>query len=376
MEYILFAIPFITAIILLLFFHKNVVWWEYILLIVPPILLTLVFKCIMVEVNTMDTEYYGGYVTRVTHYDDWDETRMVPVTTVHRVGKTTVTQTHYVPKRFYYPDKYTYVSNLDDSEIEISEALYERMKNRLSGEEIFRDMHRDYRSIDGDAHDVFYDSTIVHLYDITIPHTYRNKVAASQSYNIYKLKKVTDEEVLNYGLFEYPTIDNTLSQNPILGDTLDTESVNAIKRINALYGKEYQFRIFVCIFKDKPFEVSEMQRAYWQNGNKNEIVVCLGTENDSTVAWVNAFSWSDEPNLEVMTRAYFAANPKLDLVEYADLLAKDIPTKWIRKEFEDFNYLSVEVSKGEYIVLFIIMILFEIGLSIFVVKNEIDNKEK
>lgn len=134
MEYILFAIPFITAIILLLFFHKNVVWWEYILLIVPPILLTLVFKCIMVEVNTMDTEYYGGYVTRVTHYDD--------------------------------------------------------------------------------------------------------------------------------------------------------------------------------------------------------------------------------------------------LVEYADLLAKDIPTKWIRKEFEDFNYLSVEVSKGEYIVLFIIMMLLEIGLSIFVVKNEIDNKEK
>jgi hypothetical protein len=116
-----------------------------------------------------------------------------------------------------------------------------------------------------------------------------------------------------------------------------------------------------------------MQKAYWQNGNKNEFIVCLGTQQDSVV-WCNPFSWCDSPKLEVLTREYFIENPKLDIKSYGDYIEKQIPTQWVRKEFKDFNYITVGLSKGQYIALVILMIIINIVISIFLVKNEINNE--
>ena len=64
---------------------------------------------------------------------------------------------------------------------------------------------------------------------------------------------------------------------------------------------------------------------------KNEFVVCLGMKGD-TVKWVNPFSWSDKPNLEVRTKKIFIQNPKLDIYKYGVWLNKEIDTQWERKK--------------------------------------------
>ena len=173
------------------------------------------------------------------------------------------------------------------------------------------------------------------------------------------------------GLYDYPNID-VMNQNPIIGRKVKDKDVQRIKYINALYGKAHQFRTYILIFENKDLEISEYQKAYWQNGNKNEFVVCLGVQADSVI-WCNPFSWCDEPRLEVLTREYFISNPKLDLDAYGRYLQNKIPINWVRKEFKDFDYISVELSKTQYIILIILTILINIGISIFLIINDIKN---
>ena len=89
---------------------------------------------------------------------------------------------------------------------------------------------------------------------------------------------------------------------------------------------------------------------------KNEFIICLGMKGDS-VAWTNSFSWCDMPKLEVKTRSYFIDNPKLDLVKYGTWLNNNIDENWVRKEFEDFNYIDIELSIGQYIALLFLTIV-------------------
>ena len=378
MEVIIYIIPFITALFLLIVFNKKMVWWEYLVLILPSLLFTLIAQIIMVSVNSTDTEYLGGYVNRITYYEPWDE--LVTVTHTREVacgtdsnGNTIYkTEVYYTTEREYHSEEYTYVDNESNWEHSLSKKDYETIKKRMGNKTVFRDMHRDYHRIDGDAYDIYWDKSVEHLYDITTSHTYKNKIKASQSHTIFKYSDITKEDAKELGLYEYPDI-NLMNQNPIIGRVASDKDIQRIKYINATYGKTYQFRVYMLFYEGKDIEISEQQKAYWQNGNKNEFVVCLGTQRDSVV-WCNPFSWCDEPKLEVLTRDYFIQNPNVDIDAYGKWLQTQIPTKWKRKEFADFDYIHIGLSKEQYIALIVIMILLNIGISVVLVMNDIQNE--
>ena len=371
MEVIIYIIPFITALFLLIVFNRKMVWWEYLVLILPSLLFTLITQLIMVSVNSSDTEYLGGYVNRITYYEPWDEMVRVRHTRTDSDGEEEV---YYTWEREYHSERYTYVDNESNWEHYLSKKEYEIIKKRMGNKAVFRDMHRNYHRIDGDAYDIYWDKTIEHLYDITTPHSYTNKIKASQSHTIFKYSDITKEDAKELGLYEYPDI-NLMNQNPIIGRYASDTDKQRIKYINATYGKTHQFRVYMLFYEGKDIEISEQQKAYWQNGNKNEFVVCLGTQRDSVV-WCNPFSWCDEPKLEALTRDYFIQNPKVDIDAYGKWLQTQIPTKWKRKEFSDFEYIHIGLSKGQYIALIIIMILLNIGISVWLISNDIKNENK
>ena len=369
MEIVIYIIPFLTAIFLLLVFNKKMVWWEYMALIVPSLLFIFITQLIMVSVNSSDTEYLGGYINRITYYEPWDEMVRVRHTRTDKDGDTEV---YYTWEREYHSERYTYVDNESSWEYYLSKKEYEVIKKRMGNNSVFRDMNRKYHRIDGDAYDIYWDKTIEHLYDITTPHSYTNKIKASQSHTIFKYSDISEEDAKELGLYEYPDI-KLMNQDPIIGRNTTDKDKQRIKYINATYGKTHQFRIYMLFYEGKDIEISEQQKAYWQNGNKNEFVVCLGTQKDSVV-WCNPFSWCDEPKLEVLTRDYFIQNPKVDIDAYGKWLQTQIPTKWKRKEFADFEYIRIGLSRGQYIALIIIMILLNIGISVFLVMNDIKNE--
>ena len=371
MEVLIYIIPFITALFLLLVFNRKMVWWEYAVLIVPSLLFALITQLIMVSVNSNDTEYLGGYVNRITYYEPWDEMVQVRHTRTNSDGEEEV---YYTWEREYHHERYTYLNNESNWEHYLSKKDYETIKKRMGNKAVFRDMKRDYHRIDGDAYDIYWDKTVEHLYDITTEHSYKNKIKASQSHTIFKHSEISKEEAKELGLYEYPKIE-LMNQNPIIGRNVSDKDKQRIKYINATYGKSKQFRMYMLFYDGKDIEISELQKAYWQNGNKNEFIVCIGTQRDSVV-WCNPFSWCDEPRLEVMTRDYFIQNPKLDIDAYGKWLQSQIPIKWERKEFADYDYIRIGLNKAQYITLIILMILCNILISIALITNDIKNENK
>ncbi len=379
MNFIIYIIPFIVALILFLFFRKRVVWWEYVVLIIPSLVFSLLIKLCMVSYNSSDTEYLGGYVTKIVYYEEWDEmvlrtkTRRVPCGRDSNGHTQYRTETYTVWEREYHPERWVYINNENNLEHSISKELYNKIKFRLNSPTVFKDMKRRYHRIDGDAYVTMYDGSIEHIYDITWSHKYKNRIQASQSNTIFKMLDIDEETADTLGLYEYPDITD-LAQSPIMGRNVSKEEIQVFRYINAMKGKKNQFRTYVLFFNHDEFEKSELQKSYWQNGNKNEFIICLGMKGDS-VAWTNSFSWCDMPKLEVKTRSYFIDNPKLDLVKYGTWLNNNIDENWVRKEFEDFNYIDIELSIGQYIALLFLTIVFNVGVGIAVIYNNINYED-
>lgn len=142
--------------------------------------------------------------------------------------------------------------------------------------------------------------------------------------------------------------------------------------LNGYYGERKQFRVFVLFFMNKPEEIVEKQRSYWQGGNKNELVVCVGIDKNKNVKWCNAFSWCDSPVVGVKSRDWFMSNP-VNLEKYAEYIGPIVEREWRRKNFEDFDYLTIELTDGQYWAIIILLLIFNIGMSFWIVTNNYKN---
>ena len=378
MEIIVFSLPFIISIFLLIFFKKYIVWWEYLALIGISLLFSFLFRAIFIASLESDTEYLGGYMTKITHYDEWDEwihrtcTRQVPCGRDSK-GNTIYRTEHYdCSYREYHPERWCYTDNYSREHYFYNKAEFDRAMAELGyPKSVFRDMHRHYYRIDGDAQDYFYDNSIPHLRPLVWEHSYKNKIQASHS--IFKFEDISDSEADSLGLYRYPNVTD-YDQDVVLGFKCGKEVHKRYKYINSMYGARKQFRMYVLVFKNQPLEISEKQKSYWQGGNKNEFVICLGYNTKTgRIDWCNPFSWCDKPDLEIATKRYFRENPKMNLANYPMWLESHL-NLWKRKEFKDFEYIENELTKGQAIALFIIVFILNIVMSLFFIGNEETNE--
>lgn len=367
MEILIFLIPIVTAGILAFKFREKTALWEYAVVLVPSLLLFFALKYSFVYISSLDKEYLSDLVSKITYYEDWDETVMVTHTRTVSCGKgKTRIETYVVPERRYHPKRYVYETVTGETN-DVSEDEYKLICYKLNMPAVFKDMHRSYRSKDGDAYVTSWNRTRENSYPVTWTHLYQNKVKAS-SYSIFKYGNMSEEEIKENKLFDYPEIKNN-DQNPILGFNATDTDIDAVRYLNGYRGPKNQIHVFILCFNNPSLEVAEMQKVYWQGGNKNEFVVCLGVKNN-TVIWCNPFSWSDEPMLEVKTRDYFIKHPDINFKDYAEWLDTQIDKNWHRKEFNDFNYLSIELSIGWYIAILLIILCYNVGISYWVITNE------
>lgn len=377
METIVYLIPIITIAILAIFYRKETAWWEYLIVIVPTMLIYFTIRGIALFTSSLSTEYYGGYITKITHYDDWDE--WIVKTCTRRVYAGTDSKGHakYRTKRYdcsyreYYPDYWTMTDN-NGSEIYISQNEFDSIKASWGTPEVFLDMHRDYMTIDGDAQYHEWNNEKETIRTTSTAHSYRNKVKNSLS--VFNFREINQKEAKKLGLFDYPKIKN-YDQNPILGLRGCTENdIREISYLNGVYGKDKQFRMYLMFFYNKDLQVSIDQQSYWVGGNKNEFNVCIGLDSlTNKIQWVNAFSWMDKPTLEVNVESYFNSRDTVDIKEFSEYINRLIPSQWDRKEFKDFEYLKSELSNKTYMVIIILLFLYNIGISIFVIKNDFKN---
>lgn len=374
MELVILAVPFLTAAFLLWRFRKETVWWEYVVLLVPSILLFFLMRFIIVAVETESTEYLGTYAKRVVYYEDWNEYIHRTCTRTYKVGKTTRVQTYDCSYVDYHPERWEMIDK-DGGSFPISKKEYSKLVKEWGGKVVFKDMHRDYYTNDGDAYYIEWNGDEKSVRGITYPKTYENKVKVSKS--IFKFEDISKKEAKELGLYDYPDVADDYYQSPIIGYRgKDWKGERMFQWVNGAYGSKYQIRAFLLCFYNKDISISEKQRSYWCGGNKNELVICVGLDSlTNKVQWANVFSWQDSPMIDVKTRQWLSSQDKLSIQALGQFLKANIPNNWKRKEFKDFDYLQIELTLGQYIMILILTLGYNVGISYWLVTNQFKNEK-
>lgn len=380
MAWLSIFLPIIAAIVLLIFFLKHTTFWEIGLLIAPSALLILLLKFIMVSSNESDTEYRGSYVTKVIYYQAWDEevhcrhSYDCNCTTDKDGRKSCSTCYEHAYDVDYHPEHWTKVTNTG-AEYEISKQNFLELQKQFGTQPYFVDMHRDYHSIDGDAYYTDWNKKPETCDIVSTEHTYKNKVQASKS--IFKFDVIDEKTKKTWGLYDYPKLTWTY-QSMVLGHGVDYMTDRKLQYLNGYYGVNKQFRMYILFFKDQSIEAAFKQRSYWEGGNKNEFVVCIGTDNLGRYKWNKCFSWMDKPDLEVRVQDWLNDDKNhkngIDLGKFADWMPKQIEQHWQRKRFRDFEYLDVEISSTQLTWIFIIVGIYNVCMCIWIVVNEFKNE--
>jgi hypothetical protein len=385
------GIPVLTVIVLLVFFRRKTVVWEFLIPFVASVILIFLGKSIVEKLQVKDNEFWGGPAEYAEFYERWDEevpcvheiscTHEIPCSHRDSNGNAVHSNDGYMHSNdgYYHPydvDDHPpewYVHDSNGIRLSTSSAKFEHLAELFKSRQKV-DLQRDYHSIDGDKYVATWPRTDETLEPVTTEHSYENRVAASDS--VMNYPKVTEEEVAQYGLYDYPKITDYYYLPSILGNggPSTQEAEKLLGMWNAKLGGPKQVRMWILIFNGGDIATGQMQEAFWKGANKNEFVITIGLDGQGNTAWTYVFSWSESERLKIETRNFVIEDQgkPLDLVKIVNWLAPAVNDQFVRREFAEFDYLEVTPPGWALALIFIVTFLVNVGCTLWIIMNEFE----
>lgn len=373
MIWLLMFVPVVATLVALLFIPKHkIAWWEYLSLFGVTLLIIVISKVTIETTMTSDTEYWGEIAVQVEYEGKWDEYIHKTCSRTVSCGKNCKTTVYYDCSYVrHHPPKWRIKSNR--TSISISKEQYNRIKAKWGNEEKIG-IHKRKHTYDDGIYSSFWTRDRQLIECMVTKHSYENRVQAAHT--VFDFQEVTEEDVVEYGLYEYPEIYDNYKQNNILGkgDASQMVAERNMRILNAELGPKKQVKAFVLLFENQPKQAGIMQEAYWKGGNKNEFVLAIGIDKNKKIKWAYPFSWAEKSIVKIETRDYVMKQEYLNLSDISKFLYDELDKNFQRKHFSEFSYLTVQPITKSIIIVMIIIILFNTGMLFWFAKNEFDDE--
>lgn len=331
-----------------------------------------------------DVEYNGFLVTEARYYEPYTTwvKKTCSYTTCSGSGKTRTCTTHYYDCSYCDENAAEYVMyDTNGNSVNISKEKYLSLIKQWKATPEFVELNRDidYHGScgkDGDAYVIRWDNRRISSETTTYTKSFTNILKSNHSAFNYPV--IEPEQAKKAGLFEYPDIYQNEHQPSVLGlDKVPFKDKIRFKKyldyLNGAYGKRYKVRIFTLFFKEKDINTAFLQEAYWDGGNQNEIVVCVGLDAKNNISWVKPFSWCDNKRVVIDIREDLMEHGKIDSEIFYKTYFETMRKFWKYKSFKDFNYLSFEPTTGQMVFVYVMTIIVSLFIMRWCVTNEEDN---
>lgn len=361
-------IPIISAIILYKFFHKHIAWFEFVIPLAASIILVVISKAVIKHTQLQCKEYWGSMVQRVEYYEEWNEYIHRTCTRSCGKGCTTTYDCSYVEA---HPPVYKIITTTNET-ITIAGNEYARICMQF-GNKTFVELNRHYYTDDGDLYVSAWPGDSLKAIPVTTVHHYTNKVKAADQ-SVFHFKPVHKPDRIKYDLKEYPPITNKYEMNAVIGDSsIDAYYANKkLQYINGDLGPTKELKLFVLVFKNQPLEAGFYQEWYWSGGNKNEFIITVGIDGNRNVQWCHPISWTPAEELKVEIKDFVQAQHQLNLQAIADYAYPRLKQEFVRKNFDEFNYLTVKPPVPAVIMTYLLTILVNLFVCLWAIKNDIE----
>jgi hypothetical protein len=231
--------------------------------------------CLYDVIPGYNREFWAGYAEKVVYIESYTTTE----SSTDSKGRTTTRTVYHYPEYFVVDNNNVKVS-IDENEYLRLGKLWNHQKLPKEG----------WLPGNGTKHE--YPATLTNKVVVNSVHFYSNRSQSSNS--VYKYTEVSKDDVKQYNLFERPQVNGFYHVPCVFGYTNDSKLSN----LNAIFGKIYQVRLVLLVWRNADQETVVMQENYWKGGAKNEFVMCVSINNNGVVDWAKAFSWSESENLK------------------------------------------------------------------------------
>jgi len=372
--------------VLLKFFSKKLTWWEVLVPLLACLSFIAIFKAIVEKVQVTDTEYHGALIVSAKYYEPY-------TTWVHKTCSYTVSCGKNCTRTVYYDCSYCddngpewEIKNSLGQTWNITQAEYNRLMKKWSAKPEFVELNRDINyhggcGQDGDAYEIRWNALPLTSESTTTENSYENRVQAAHT--AFDYPSITESDKKQYKLFDYPDV-NGYDQKMVLG----LDSIKWVNKrdkwymnqwatfLNGQLGVKKHARIYFLYFKDMPSVAADMQEAYWDGGNDNEIVVCVGLSSKSRqIQWVKPFTWSPIRRIIPDVREDIMANKTFDASKLSNAVWYNVDREFKRKDFSEFSYISVDPPVWAKWVTFFITLALTIWICYWAVVNDIDGSD-
>jgi hypothetical protein len=379
MIWISLIFPIIGAFIMLRWFRSHLAWWEIFIPIFASLLFTLIFKFTVEKIQVSDTEYWSSLIKKAEYYEPYTTWIHKTCSRTVKVGKSTTT--------VYYDCSYCEengpeykVHNTIGESFSISNSVYKDLMKRWKSIPKFVELNRDidYHGScgeDGDKYEIYWDQDPLTSEHTVTEHSYENRIQAAHT--AFDFPEIYEIDKNLYKLFDYPKVKG-FSQVSLLGADsipwMTEEERNLGKKIteymSGKWGPIKHGKIWILLFKDSPLTSALMQEAYWDGGNDNELVICIGLSSTSRdLQWVKPFSWTPNRKLLVDLREDIMSLKIYNIKEIQSVIDLNMDS-FKRKDFKEFDYITVEPPTWAIITTIIISILLTFGLCYWAIVND------
>ena len=366
MEWFALIIPIILPGLALYFFKHKMTFWEVLLPIVIGCGVIAGMKGIMSNSLTNDIEYLSEYPVKAIYYEAWNE--RVPCTHSYDCFCSTDEDGYECCCMTCYDHTYDVDYHSESWSIKTNTGRYRGISKQyyhylttLWDNENFKDLKRDYHSIDGDSYETYWDNQFNTIEPRTFSLSYSNKPQAART--VFKFRDLDSIELSK--VYNYPKLRDKGRQVNCLNCTKEENLY--LERYNALIGVKKEIKIFIIKFKNEPYSDSELQKVYWKGGNKNELVICVGND------WTNTFSWCDDKLIQVETNELFN-NDSLNMLTKIQKLEPLVQKHWTRKNFNDFNYIKIQLTNSQIFWIYFVVTLLSLGILSWGIFNEFEQE--
>ena len=388
--WIFLVIPIIGALILLKFFNTKLTWWEVLIPMISCIFFIGVFKLIVETVQVSDTEYHGAIIVKARYYEPWETYVYQTCTRSVACGTDSKGNTQYCTETYdcsYCSDhnEYWEVTNSLGESFTVSEKYYRELIKKWSAKPVFVELNRSINyhfgcGRDGDAYEIRWDGYELTSESTTTSHRYENRVQAAHT--AFDFPKITENDIKTYSLLEYPKLNGFQQMNVVGADSIPWMTgkekylfYQLADYMNGRLGPEKHARIYFVLFLDKPHLAGKMQEAYWDGGNDNELVICIGlSKNSREIQWVYPFTWSSERKIIPDIRESIMTIKNFNVDSIVSITSENVIKQFKRKDFKEFSYITVDPPEWAKWVTFFITSIITGFICYWAVTNDINSK--
>jgi len=307
-----------------------------------------------------DTETLSGKVTSAVYIPEWHArwTELETYTVTDSKGKSH-TKTRTVTKNRHYPEEWHAETTL--GRVGITKGFYNQIAEKHG---FYKQLGDRLHYHSGDRYDYISDVKDDPMYcDYPMTQTRSWSNPLKNTKGLHNYREISEKEAQSLGLPNYPK-NATFASSRIIGNV--PINIWNWDKLNSYLGPVKHVNLILVKLSGGVEQAKQLQE-YWQNGKKNDLVICFDGEENKSAQWCYVFGWSKSELVKMNIQSLFLEKPVNDflLPDLRDIVVAHFEAhQWAK--YED---TPVMIPTGWVIAAFILMLISQVALYYFFHEN-------